>query len=63
MPNERAARDDLLAAAEHIRKLMAIADEIDELIPCGWLSHPKRRPRRSGGYPSSYCGVSSTRAH
>ena len=38
MPNERAARDDFLAAAEHIRKLMAIADEIDELIPCGWLS-------------------------
>jgi hypothetical protein len=38
MPTERAARDDFLAAAEHIRKLMAITDEIDELIPCGWLS-------------------------
>ena len=38
MPSERAARDDLLAAAEHIRKLMSITDEIDELIPCGWLS-------------------------
>ena len=38
MPNERAVRDDFLAAAEHIRKLMAVTDEIDELIPCGWLS-------------------------
>jgi hypothetical protein len=38
MPSERAARDDFLAAAEHIRKLMSITDEIDELIPCGWLS-------------------------
>jgi hypothetical protein len=38
MPTERAPRDDFLTAAEHIRKLMAIADEIDELIPCGWLS-------------------------
>ena len=34
----RAARDDFLAAAEHIRKLMSITDEIDELVPCGWLS-------------------------
>ena len=38
MPSARAPRDDFLAAAEHIRKLMAITDEIDELIPCGWLS-------------------------
>jgi hypothetical protein len=38
MPTERAARDDFLAAAEHIRKLVAITAEIDELIPCGWLS-------------------------
>jgi hypothetical protein len=38
MPNERAARDDFLAAVEHIRKLISITDEIDELIPCGWLS-------------------------
>ena len=38
MPSERAARDDFLVAAEHIRKLMSITDEIDELIPCGWLS-------------------------
>jgi hypothetical protein len=38
MPSERAARDDFLAAAEHIRKLMSITDEIDELIPCGWLA-------------------------
>ena len=38
MPSERAARDDFLAAAEHIRKLMSITDEIDELIPCDWLS-------------------------
>ena len=38
MPSERAPRDDFLAAAEHIRKLMSITDEIDELIPCGWLS-------------------------
>jgi hypothetical protein len=38
MPSERAARDDFLAAAEHIRKLMSIADETDELIPCGRLS-------------------------
>ncbi len=38
MPSERAAGDDFLAAAEHIRKLMSITDEIDELIPCGWLS-------------------------
>ena len=38
MPSERAPRDDFLAAAEHIRMLMAITDEIDELIPCGWLS-------------------------
>ena len=38
MPSERAAHDDFLAAAEHIRKLMAITDKIDELIPCGWLS-------------------------
>ena len=37
MPSERAARDNFLTAAEHIRKLMAITDEIDELIPCGWL--------------------------
>jgi hypothetical protein len=38
MPSERAARDEFLAAAEHIRKLMAVIDEIDELIECGWLS-------------------------
>jgi hypothetical protein len=38
MPSERAARDDFLAAAEHIRKLMAVIDEIDALIECGWLS-------------------------
>jgi hypothetical protein len=38
MPTERAARDDFLVAAEHIRKLMAITDEIDEVIPCGWLT-------------------------
>jgi hypothetical protein len=38
MPSERAARDDLLAAVENIRKLISITDEIDELIPCGWLS-------------------------
>ena len=38
MPSERAAHDDFFAAAEHIRKLMSIIDEIDELIPCGWLS-------------------------
>ena len=38
MPSARAPRDDFVVAAEHIRKLMAITDEIDELIPCGWLS-------------------------
>ena len=38
MPSERSARDDFLCAAEHIRKLMAVIDDIDELIPCGWLS-------------------------
>ena len=38
MPSDRAARDDFLAAAEHIRTLMSITNEIDELIPCGWLS-------------------------
>ena len=38
MPNERAARNDFLAAVEQIRNLMAITDEIDELIPCGRLS-------------------------
>jgi hypothetical protein len=38
MQSERAPRDDFLAATEHIRKLMSITDEIDERIPCGWLS-------------------------
>ena len=38
MPSERAARDDFLAAAEHIRTLMSITGQVDELIPCGWLS-------------------------
>ena len=38
MPSERAVRDDFLTAAEHIRKLVSITDEIDELIPCGWLA-------------------------
>jgi hypothetical protein len=39
MPSERATRDDFLVAAEHIRRLMALSDELDELIPCGWLSN------------------------
>jgi hypothetical protein len=34
MPSERTARADFLVAAEHIRTLMPITDEIDELIPC-----------------------------
>ena len=38
MPAARAPRDDLLAAAKHISKLMALTDKIDELIPCVWLS-------------------------
>jgi hypothetical protein len=38
MPSDREARDDFLVAAEHIRTLMSIADQIDERIPCGWLS-------------------------
>jgi hypothetical protein len=38
MPSERAARDDFLVAAEHMLELMSITDQIDELIPCGWLS-------------------------
>jgi hypothetical protein len=38
MPIERAACDDFLAAAEHIRMLTSITDEIGELIPCGLLS-------------------------
>ena len=38
MPRERAARKDFLVAAVHIRRLMAITDEIDDLIPCSWLS-------------------------
>jgi hypothetical protein len=33
MPSERAARDGFLVAAERIRTLMSITDEIDELIP------------------------------
>jgi hypothetical protein len=47
MPGERAARDDFLAAAEHIRTLMSITDEIDELIPCGWLSKEDAEPIRA----------------
>lgn len=38
MRNDRAALDDFLAAAEHMRKLMSITDAIDERIPGGWLS-------------------------
>ncbi len=38
MPIERAARDDFLAAAGHLRKLMAVIDKVDALIECGWLS-------------------------
>jgi hypothetical protein len=38
MPSERAARDDSLVAAEHIRRLMSITDALDERIPGGWLS-------------------------
>ncbi len=37
MPSERTPRDDFLAAAEHIRKLMVVIDELDELFECGWL--------------------------
>ena len=44
MPSDRAARSDFLAA-EHIRKLMSITDEIDELIPCGWLSKEEAAQR------------------
>ena len=38
MPRERAGAEDFLVAAVHIRRLMAITDEIDDLIPCSWLS-------------------------
>ncbi len=37
MADERAARDDFLAAAKHLRTLMALIDELDELNECGWL--------------------------
>jgi hypothetical protein len=47
MPSERAPRYDFLAAAEHIRMLMSIADEIDELIPCGWLTKEKATQLRA----------------
>ena len=49
MPSIPSTRDNLLKAAEHIRRLMSITDEIDELIPCGWLS--KDDAKRVRGIP------------